>query len=323
MTTNMLGRFALAASCACAFSACPKQSPKIESPDPHARNASGPTVATSDDATDESPKDPATVCSEAKAVAAGARGRMHAPRDAAGPVAIAVLGFVGETKYTLADLQALEKKEQYEELLAHVEDVAPASRSAAWDSLLARASTAYVATLADSADTYAAFGGFMATEQLAKRYPQLRKSKDFMRKRGEVGKHMFQKCFELTYSGEECVGMAMEFVKVAGTDAGEKLAVAKIVSRNQNKYVAVPFFGVALKDADKSACKDEDLLATTTAGLGLPPDYDNAKGARDIAQNVCFAELEKPIVDELTKSDTSGFYRDNACAVLREKGVVK
>lgn len=323
MTTIMLRHVLLAASCAFASSACQKQSPKIESPDPHAPTAGSSTVATSDDAAPPERKDPATVCAQSKAVAAHVRAAPFAPGSAAAASSIGVLGFVGETKYSLADLQALEKKEQYEELLAHVEDVAPASRSAAWDTLLTRAATAYVATLADSADTYAAFGGFMTTEQLAKRYPQLRKSKEFMRKRGEVGEHMFRKCFELTYSGEECVGMALEFVKVAGTDASEKLAVAKIVSRNQNKYVAVPFFGIALKDGDKSACKDADLVATTTAGLGLPPEYDNAKGARDIAQNVCFAELEQPIVEALTKSDTSGFYRDNACAVLREKGAVK
>jgi hypothetical protein len=331
MTTTMLShqgsrvricvRFALAASCSFALPACQKQTPKIESPDPHARKDSGQTVATSEDANEAAPKDPDSVCSEAKAVAAIAPSDI--PRElVSGRATIAVLGFVAGDKYTLADLQALEKKEQYEELLLHIEDVAPASRSAAWDALLTRASTAYVATLTDIADTYGAFGGFMTTEQLAKRYPQLRKSKEFMRKRGEVGKHMFEKCFQLTYSGEECVGMALEFVKVAGTDAGEKLAVAKVVSRNQNKYVAVPFFTAALKD-DKSGCKDADLAATTTAGLALPPDYDNAKGARDIAQNVCFAELEKPIVEALTKSDTSGYYRDNACAVLREKGVVK
>ena len=134
---------------------------------------------------------------------------------------------------------------------------------------------------------------------------------------------MFGKCFQLSYSGEECVGMALDFVKVAGTDAKSKLAIAKIVSRNQNKYVAMPFFGAALTGSDHSACKDADFVATTTAALGLPPDYDNAKTARDIAENVCFAELEKPIIAELTGSDGGGYYKDNACAVLRKKGAVK
>jgi hypothetical protein len=321
MTTTSMRRLALAASCTAAIFACGPKTRKIESPDPHA-SKDDKTVATSDDSSEAPAKDVSSVCSEAGAVAALAPVPPRARASGATP-ASAVLGFVADRKYSLADLQALEKKEQYEELLQHVEDVPPASRSSAWDALLTRTASAYVATLAEADDAFAAFGGFMMTEHLVGRYPQLRKSKEFMRKRGDVGQKMFGKCFQLSYSGEECVGMALDFVKVAGTDAKEKLAVAKIVSNNQNKYVAVPFFKAALQGEDRSACKDADLAATTTAALALPPDYDNAKGARDIAENVCFAELERSIIAELTKGDGSSYFRDNACAVLRQKGVVK
>jgi hypothetical protein len=322
MNTTFVRRLALATSCAITTFACAGQSDKIQSPDPHASKT--PTSASSSEAVEPAAKDVASVCKEAKPVAAlGIERSRTLAVVGRGDAAIGVLGWKPSEKYSLADLQALEKKEQYPELLGHIEDVPPASRGASWDALLTRVATSYVAGLAEEADTYAAFGGFMQTEHLVERYPQLRKSGDFMRRRGEVGQKMFTKCFQLTYSGEECVSMALQFVRVAGTDAKEKLAVAKVVSRNQNKYNAVPFFRVALTGEDRSACKDDDLAATMTAGLGLPPDYDNAKEARDIAQNVCFAELEKPIVEELTTGDGSGYFRDNACSVLREKGVVK
>jgi hypothetical protein len=317
MIKSTLFGLAIATSAACAG-----RSETIASPDPNKPKAT--TAASSEEPSDTGPKDVATVCSDANAVARHAPDAARSPAHSAkGDAAIALLGFKPNDKHSLADLQALEKKEQYEELLSHIEDISPASRGASWDAMLARVATAYVATLANADDVSAAFGGFMRTEHLVGRYPQLRKSADFMGKRSDVGEKMFGKCFQLSYSGEECVGMALDFVKVAGTDARSKLAIAKIVSRNQNKYVAMPFFGAALTGSDHSACKDADFVATTTAALGLPPDYDNAKTARDIAENVCFAELEKPIIAELTGSDGGGYYKDNACAVLRKKGAVK
>lgn len=301
--------------------ACASRSTTIESPDPNKPKPA--TAAGSEAPTETGTKDVATVCSDAKEVAAATPDAASPSYSGRGDAAIAVMGFKPDRKHSLADLQALEKSEQWEELLSHVEDIAPASRGTSWDAMLTRAATAYVGTLVGANDISAAFGGFMMTEHLVGRYPQLRKSKGFMDKRAEVGEKMFPKCFELSYSGEECVGMALDFVKVAGTDAKAKLAIAKIVSRNQNRYVAMPFFGAALAGSDNSACKDADFVLTTTAALGLPPEYDNAKAAREIAADVCFAELEKPIVDELTGSDGGGYYKDNACAVLRKKGAVK
>lgn len=301
--------------------ACAGRSDTIASPDPNKPKPA--TAATSEEPTETGPKDVATVCSDAKELAVATPAVASPSYPPRGDAAIALMGFEPNDKHSLADLQALEKSEQYEELLSHIEDIAPASRGASWDAMLTRAATAYVGTLTDANDVSAAFGGFMMTERLVGRYPQLRKAKGFMDKRADVGGKMFPKCFELSYSGEECVGMALDFVKVAGTDGKTKLAIAKIVSKNQNRYVAMPFFGAALAGSDKSACKDADFVLTTTAALGLPPDYDNAKAAREIAANVCFAELEKPIIDELTGTDGGGYYKDNACAVLRKKGAVK
>jgi hypothetical protein len=297
---------------------------------PKADAVASPDAATPAATTTTAERDVASVCADATAVAV--RGDAVTPYAAATPNAAAqgdaslgVFGMLGDKgdRYSLADLQALEKKGQHLELLQHIEDVAPAARAASWDALLARAATALVGSLASEGDTYRAFEAMMIAEGLLQRYPQLAKISDFMRARSGAGEHMFAKCFEATYSGEECVSMALDFVRVAGTDAKTSLAVAKIVRRNQNPYVAVPFFRIALDGQDRAACGDDDLELATTAGLGLPPDYDGAKASRDIAQNVCFDELQAPIVAKLTGDDGGGYFKDNACAVLRAKGVVK
>lgn len=306
------------------------ESSKIPSPDPNAKEAPASQSAAGEQSSGAKPpssKDVASICKDAKPVSALERPiplslSLERPRPEKGdgsfgpPSDLKAKG----NDYTLADLQALEKKAQYLELLRHIEDIPPAKRDAAWDALLTRAATAFVGSLSSKAD---AFDGFMVAEHLVERYPQLTKSTDFMQKRGDVGKSSFGQCFKMSYSGEECVKMALDFIKVSGTDPKVKLAVAKVVRLNQNAYNAVPFFQAAVQSKDDSACGDEDLQLATTAGLGLPSDYANAKGARDIAQNMCFKQLKDPILKQLTGDEGGGYFTQNACAVLRANGVVK
>ncbi|MBL8942767.1 MAG: hypothetical protein JNK45_06465 [Myxococcales bacterium] len=316
--THAFPRLCIAAAAAALVLACHPKSGAIASPE---SDAAQPGAGSTDATTGT--RDVASVCADATAVASR---QAVVPYDRGpGDASVAVFGMLGDKadRYSLADLQALEKKGQHLELLQHIEDVAPTARTSGWDALLARAATKVVGSLATEGDTYRAFEAMMVAEGLLQRYPQLAKTSEFMTARSGAGEHMFAKCFEATYSGEECVSMALDFVRVAGTDAATSLAVAKIVRRNQNPYVAVPFFRIALEGKDRAACGDDDLELATTAGLGLPPDYDNAKASRDIAQNVCFEELQAPIVARLTGDDGGGYFKDNACAVLRAKGVVE
>jgi hypothetical protein len=313
--------FVTIVSMAAAIACAPKGGRNaIASPDPHAPRTA--TASTTDDAP-AAKRDVASVCAASNAIAdAGARPTSYADGTPAGATAFVFGAPKSNGGYSMAELQALEKKGQHLELLQHIEDISPTGRGATWDALLERVATAVVGSLATEGDTYRAFEAMHTAEHLASRYPQLAKSKSFMAKRGEAGRHMFSKCFAHTYTGEECVSMALDFVRLPGTDAATKLAVAKIVGSNQNPYVAVPFFRTAIDD-DRGACKDAAFETAATAGLGLPPDYPVAKTSRDLAQNVCFAELRAPIVEKLTGTDGGGYFADNACAVLRAKGEVK
>ncbi|MCP4449502.1 MAG: hypothetical protein GY811_29830 [Myxococcales bacterium] len=299
----------------------------IESPDPHAKKGQATAEATAG-ATAEAATEPAasgdlnTVCAEAAALD-------PAPRLAPVPPAVKPSGGVdskagrnkGKDKYSMADLKALEKKSQHVELLGHIDDIAPAKRGKAWDAMLERAATATVTQMVASPSDSKAFEAFFLAEQLVTKYPQLMSSTGFSEKRGEAGAAAFNACFKSSYSGQECLTKALEFVNVPGTDPKVALQIGKTVRLNQFAYVAVPFFRAASL-TDKSACADKDLVMATMAGLGLPTDYANAVGARDIAENACFAELQSQITKAL-EDGKGGYLRDNACAVLRHKGVVQ
>ncbi|MBX7080248.1 MAG: hypothetical protein K1X88_13720 [Nannocystaceae bacterium] len=292
----------------------------IASPDGHRPQ---PAASGSGDAT-EPARDVASVCAEASPIAALAPRRGHATTTAAqGPsdAAVAVLGYA-EARYTMADLQALAKRKQHLELLQHIEDVAPASRTAAWHQLLERTAIAVLESLSTQTDGYRAFEAMGTAEALLQRYADLAQSKAFMAARGRAGTAMFGRCFELSWSGEECVSLARDFIAVEGTDAATKLAIAKLVRQNQYSQFAVPFFRAAVRDAEATACGDEDLALAVTAGLAMPPDAPEAQGARDVAQNACFAQLQPTLVEALIRDD-SGYFRDNTCAVLRAKGAVR
>jgi hypothetical protein len=222
--------------------------------------------------------------------------------------------------YSMTDLQALEKKGSWEELLGHAEDVAPAQRSAAWEKMVEKAAIGYLEQLSGVA---AAYDAVFTSQSLAKRYPHLLKSQDFMTKRGEAGKKASENCLRDAYRGQHCVDMMKDFLKTSNTAPEVGFAFGKIARKTQNHYVAVPFFKWALdQKKDAAMCGDDDLRMAVVSGLGLPPDYENADGARHIAANVCWDNLKDAIRKELVEGGSSGYYRDNTCAVMKAKGAL-
>jgi hypothetical protein len=267
----------------------------------------------------------AEICSEAEAVAGSDRPKRSdavANRSAGSSPALGVFA-APSRRYTMADLEALAKSGAHQELLQHIEDVAPVARNARWTALLAQAATAVVRAASTSKDPDRAFEGFMVAEMLVERHAALAKDEGFMAVRGSVGEKMLGYCFERSWSGAYCVESALGFVGVEGTTVDVRLAIAKLVRRSQNAHVAAPFFEQALASGDTTACSDPDLALSMTAALGLPPRYDNAKIARSIAERACFAELRPVIEKGLTSGEETAYFRDNVCAVLSAKGVVR
>jgi hypothetical protein len=294
----------------------------VKSPDPHAASSaesSSSSSSSSEAATDQTADLDAICRNNAVAQIGTPKASAHGPN-----VAAAMFGVLAsaDRRYSMSDLQALQRKGQHEELLQHIEDVPPSGRGKEWDALLEKSATALLEKY-NKDDANSHWGHFALAESFVQRYPQLAEQKKFMTKRASIGKNVIARCFEQSYAGEECLSLARDFIAVQGTDPGVVLAIAKTVRGKQNSDVAVPFFLTALEVGKDSACADEDLALATTAGLALPPDYDRAAGAREIAQNKCFEQLQGPIVDTLKAGDAGSYFTANACTVLRAKGVVK
>lgn len=225
----------------------------------------------------------------------------------------------GDKEFTMADLKALEARKEWKELVMHLDDVPPAKRDAAWDALVDKAAPEFMAQTVKEKDP---FEGFYLAMHLVDKYPRLTKNKAFMDKRLEVSKTAFKECFAQSYRGARCLKAAQEFVATGDNNADGAFAVAKVVRLGQNANVAIPFFqkGLEGRKAGAPECADEDLKLSVLSALALPPDYDNAKVGRLVAGGVCFDKL-RPAMEEQFK-DTSGYYTDNACAVLKSKSAL-
>lgn len=273
-------------------------------------------------ATSDKPTDPKTICAEAKPVdGSGKKALFLYEKEPSFGADLSAFSSekAKDNPYKMADLEALDKKSQYEELLGHAEDITPSQRTPAWEKLVTKAAAGYMQSL--TAPTSANEGVWTSTA-LIKRYPFLTKDADFMNKRTEAAKVASDKCLKDSYRGARCIEQMKDFLQTTGTAADVGFQFGKITRHNMNHYVAVPFFKWSFdQKKDAAWCSDEDLHLAIVAGLGLPPEEKSAADARAIASDPCFDALKADMTKALVESPT-GYVRDNTCAVLKAKGAL-
>ena len=223
-----------------------------------------------------------------------------------------VLAHAEDKKYSLADLKALVDDKSYQEALMHMGDIKPSERKAEWKDLLGQAAAGFAASGKDSFDK---LRNMLAIEE---QYPSVIKHAKYAAVRTEWGPKGFEACFSNSYSTDQCRTYAIAFVDDDASNGKLALAVAKIARKGMNAYNSAPLFKRAVAAAKKTACKDSDLSLSTIAALGLPSDYDDFKDGKSVADS-CFAELKPTIVKQLGEQK-SGYFFDNACALLTAKG---
>lgn len=219
--------------------------------------------------------------------------------------------------YTLADLKTLVSQKSFKEAVEHLGDVAPGERTADWLDVAASASAGYIAGLKDD-DLVVKV---LSIEELDGKFPQILKSPKYTKVRAEVGFDAYEACLGQAYYIDACLQHADKFLEGDPTNAALALKMAKLVRKSAFAYVSVPYWKRALAAAGKApsaVCKDEDFRLAVIAGLGLPTDYDNAKGAMELANGACWETLKQPILDAW-KAEESGYTRTNTCAVLKGK----
>jgi len=221
-----------------------------------------------------------------------------------------LLAHADDKKYTLADLKSLVDEKHYQEALLHMGDIAPSERKAEWKDLLGIAATGYAQSGKDAIDKLRAM---LAIEE---QYPTVVKNPKYAAVRTEWGPKGFAKCFEASYDVSDCKSYAIKFVDDDPANGKLALAMAKVARKGMNAYGAAPLFKRAVATSKKIACKDSDLSLSVIAALGLPTDYDDYADGKSVAES-CFTELKPAILKEL--ADASGYYKDNACALLATK----
>ena len=229
---------------------------------------------------------------------------------AAGILAFATVATAEDKKYTLADLKALVGDKHYTEALQHMTDIAPTERKAEWNELLGTAATGFAQGGKDAIEK---LRNMLAVEE---QFPSVVKHAKYAAVRTEWGPKGFATCFDRSYDVSECKTFAIKFIDDDASNGKLALAMAKVARKGMNAYGATPLFKRAVTASKAAACKDADLSLSVIAALGLPSDYDDYADGKTVAE-ICFAELKPAIVKEL--ADASGYYKDNACALLTAK----
>lgn len=216
-------------------------------------------------------------------------------------------------KFGMEDLQALAEQESWQELLAHMNDIAPRLRKKEWKTLLGQAAVGQVAALAEVDDKWGALG---TLDALVVQYPLLKKDKGFLEKRAEVGLKAFEACFANAYGGAECSEKLLAFVKVDADNSKLAFEAGRLTRLRGGPGFALPMFAQAVRDKKQVAtyCEDDQLWLAVSWILGGSGGAAAAKTGQDIAFKSCFKQLKNKLVDELL--DGNAGYARNTCGGL-------
>jgi hypothetical protein len=229
-------------------------------------------------------------------------------------IAIASVATAERRAYTIADLQALAQHGAWVELVDHLDDVAPTSRDARWQSI---ARDGALGVLAMAGATGPA-EGLAAADDLLARYPTLKDSKDFMAKRARAGIAAFEQCFRKQRWFASCAKRVRAFVAADPRDTDLAFRVGKLVP-NGERARAVPAFAIAIRKRDDERCKDTDVRAAVLAGLAIAESSDPelVADAVQLASATCWTALHEAVRDAM--GGGSADYLANTCPFVKAR----
>ena|GEM_PF-1540311 len=223
-------------------------------------------------------------------------------------------------KYAMKDLKALIAQKGYQEVLQHLDDIAPSDRNQDWIDVAGQAVAGYLPTAEDSEK-------LPLMVQVEKQYPMIIKSSAYLKARLDAVPKAFGKCYSeagSAYGGQDerlagydkCIAIAKKFIESEPTNAALALALAKAPAKTSYPHKALGLFKIAITMAGKSSatvCKEPDLAG------GIINSWHFAGGkaleeTNDVAAT-CWASVKAPVFVELKKKDVSETFQMNACAL--------
>jgi len=96
----------------------------------------------------------------------------------------------------------------------------------------------------------------------------------------------------------------------------------KWARRHRADWAAIPFFAKAVTKTDEARCKDEDLAPAVISGLGMPPSSSTniVQPSKTLAFDICWTALRPVLLKKM--ADAGGYFKENACAGLKNKNAL-
>jgi hypothetical protein len=230
-----------------------------------------------------------------------------------------------DAELSMQDLQALDRQNQWTELLDAADRVKPAARTADWTRLVSAAAI-HVAEQIERAGT----SGLRQAERLLAVVPAAERRYDFLvtdagylAAKGKALGGVVTACHREAHAG--CGALVASLADgVTRFPPGTAQATALLVAGDRAPADSVHFWALAVDD-DKDACKHAQLPRAVVGALRDASAAAQVADAQRVA-TACFAALEPALVDELvaTKDDAKQrpLYLRNACPVLKAHGAM-
>lgn len=213
------------------------------------------------------------------------------------------------------DLRALDKQQNYVEMMGRLKDVPPAQRDDEWEGFVERACIDAIAK-AEIKDASAGEAVLRLIEEQAVAFPSLKKSVAWHAARADKGVEAFKWTFSNyrhATSDEAWVPKVVAFVEKDALTKGLAQRFAKdVVAARLVASTAWPLYELAFKRDGDAVCADPKLVDVVIDVI----DYQSWLDAmKPLVTTRCPAQLKKPVAEKLKKNDSTSF-RKAACQVL-------
>jgi hypothetical protein len=233
-------------------------------------------------------------------------------RIAAIVAAVAMPSRADTAKYTIDDLQALDKQGAWQELYDHAGDIAPPKRDARWEGLLEHAMLGLLKSL-DARPLDAA----SLADRATRLYPQLKAQKPFMARRAEVGLRALELCEQADDGdGAPCAVRFLAFVDDDPSNTDLAWRAGALIAP-KHAVAAVPFLKRGLGGANGKRCTDKVLAAPVVAALAAKPSDPVVADAKLVGGDWCWDALKETLVDHFSTGSEN--YRRNTCGFMKTK----
>ena len=219
------------------------------------------------------------------------------------------------------DLDALAASQNWAELHDRLTEISPAARNAHWNELVEQAAIGELAAQAIPGGS--AEERFTALERYFPKFPSLAKSEKFLSMRTKVGLQAFTRCFDEGRNDMKCRNDLERFMHAAPATAELATGAGRLIGVKFNRQVATSFYALGVDTpGGQSICSNGDFQYDLIQSLEMPPNYPEAKAARDAAAK-CWDAVQASVAANVAKVVGDTYYLQNACPALIENNALK